>query len=180
MRVSGETRGLGHTQLMPLSTGWCWELTPSSASILSSLKWKSIVEPNSQVYGEDYLQSIQWTAVALIFEHHWSNRIFIETEKNLLLGMCAKSLKLLLTLCDPVDCSPPGSSVHGILQAGITYCSIFLYAHQQIAFPDGPIISMMTILPHSQYLQISINILKFLPCVFLSLSLFDYLQGWTF
>ena len=24
-----------------------------------------------------------------------------------------------LTLCDPVDWSPPGSSVHGILQAGI-------------------------------------------------------------
>ena len=24
-----------------------------------------------------------------------------------------------LTLCGPVDCSPPGSSVHGILQAGI-------------------------------------------------------------
>ena len=23
------------------------------------------------------------------------------------------------TLCSPVDCSPPGSSVHGILQAGI-------------------------------------------------------------
>ena len=23
------------------------------------------------------------------------------------------------TLCDPVDCSPPGSSVHGILQARI-------------------------------------------------------------
>ena len=24
-----------------------------------------------------------------------------------------------LTLCNPVDCSPPGSSVHGIFQAGI-------------------------------------------------------------
>ena len=24
------------------------------------------------------------------------------------------------TFCDPVDCSPPGSSVHGILQARIT------------------------------------------------------------
>ena len=24
-----------------------------------------------------------------------------------------------LTLCDPLDCSPPGSSVHGILQAQI-------------------------------------------------------------
>ena len=23
------------------------------------------------------------------------------------------------TLCDPMDCSPPGSSVHGILQTGI-------------------------------------------------------------
>ena len=29
----------------------------------------------------------------------------------------AKSLKLCPTLCDPVDYSLPGSSVHGILQA---------------------------------------------------------------
>ena len=33
--------------------------------------------------------------------------------------MCAKSLQLCLTLCVPKDCSPPGSSVHGILQARI-------------------------------------------------------------
>ena len=31
--------------------------------------------------------------------------------------MCAKLLQLCLTLCDPLDCSLPGSSVHGILQA---------------------------------------------------------------
>ena len=31
--------------------------------------------------------------------------------------MCAKSLQSYPTLCDPVDCSPPGSFVHGILQA---------------------------------------------------------------
>ena len=31
--------------------------------------------------------------------------------------MYAKSLQSRLTLCDPVDCSPPGFSVHGILQA---------------------------------------------------------------
>ena len=30
-----------------------------------------------------------------------------------------KSLQLCPTLFDPMDCSPPGSSVHGILQAGI-------------------------------------------------------------
>ena len=31
----------------------------------------------------------------------------------------AQSLQSRLTLCDPVDCSLPGSSVHGILQARI-------------------------------------------------------------
>ena len=31
----------------------------------------------------------------------------------------AKSLQSCLTPCDPMDCSPPGSSVHGILQARI-------------------------------------------------------------
>ena len=31
----------------------------------------------------------------------------------------AKSLQLCLSLCDPVGCSPPGSFVHGILQARI-------------------------------------------------------------
>ena len=28
-------------------------------------------------------------------------------------------VQLCLTLCDPMDCGPPGSSVHGILQARI-------------------------------------------------------------
>ena len=31
----------------------------------------------------------------------------------------AKSLQWCLTLCDATDCSPPGSSVHGIFQARI-------------------------------------------------------------
>ena len=38
-------------------------------------------------------------------------------EVEYLLGMYAKSPLLCLTLCDPMDCSPPGSSVHGISQA---------------------------------------------------------------
>ena len=33
--------------------------------------------------------------------------------------LCAKSLQSCPTLFDPMDCSPPGSSVHGILQARI-------------------------------------------------------------
>ena len=33
--------------------------------------------------------------------------------------VCVLVTQSCLTLCDPVDCSPPGSSVHGILQARI-------------------------------------------------------------
>ena len=36
-----------------------------------------------------------------------------------MLDTCAQSLQSCTTLCDPVDCSPPGSSVHGISQSGI-------------------------------------------------------------
>ena len=36
-----------------------------------------------------------------------------------LLHMCAKSLESCPTVCDALDCSPPGCSVLGILQARI-------------------------------------------------------------
>ena len=36
---------------------------------------------------------------------------------NMLSAAAAKSLQLCLTLCDPIDGSPPGSPVPGILQA---------------------------------------------------------------
>ena len=38
---------------------------------------------------------------------------------RVVLVMCAESLQLRPTLCDPMDFSLPGSSVHGILQAGM-------------------------------------------------------------
>ena len=54
--------------------------------------------------------------------HLWGNQPVMRAKAHLLDGklvilwVCAK---LLLTLCDPMDCSLPGSSVHGILQARI-------------------------------------------------------------
>ena len=46
--------------------------------------------------------------------------VFYSESPANILGMCvhAKSLQPCLTLCDPMDCSPPGSSVLGVLQAG--------------------------------------------------------------
>ena len=39
------------------------------------------------------------------------------TQAHFLLCVCAKSLQLCPTMCDPIDGSPPGSPVPGILQA---------------------------------------------------------------
>ena len=43
--------------------------------------------------------------------------VFIEHILYAAAATAAKSLQLCLTLCDPIDGSPPGSSVPGILQA---------------------------------------------------------------
>ena len=43
---------------------------------------------------------------------HLPSALFVQPSAH----MSAKSLQPHLTLCDPMDCSPPGSSVHGILQ----------------------------------------------------------------
>ena len=42
---------------------------------------------------------------------------FLATPMLLLAAAAAKSLQSCLTLCDPIDGSPPGSPVPGILQA---------------------------------------------------------------
>ena len=41
-------------------------------------------------------------------------------DEKVLTWVCASSvIQSCLTLCDPLDCSPPASSIHGIFQAGI-------------------------------------------------------------
>ena len=50
------------------------------------------------------------------------SQLFILKSKNtwcVCAHVCAKSLHSCPTLCDPMDCSWPGSSVHGILQGRI-------------------------------------------------------------
>ena len=54
---------------------------------------------------------------------HWGFSLLrggvCSSECDLCLAVCAKSLQLFPILCEPVDYGPPGSSVHGILQAKI-------------------------------------------------------------
>ena len=62
------------------------------------------------------------------------------------IGMKVKVLvaELCLTLCNPMDCSPPGSSVHGILQARIL---------EWVAIPFSRVSSWPKVEPRSSALQ---------------------------
>ena len=60
-----------------------------------------------------------WHSLATISMNNYLNsrcsiNLFLKTDAT-----AAKSLQSCSTLCDPIDCSPPGSSVSGILQARI-------------------------------------------------------------
>ena len=59
---------------------------------------------------------------------------FCLLEKTVCMHACmhAKLLQSCLTLCNPMDCSPPGSSVHGILQARILEWGAIAFSK----FPD--------------------------------------------
>ena len=50
---------------------------------------------------------------------HWAPVNGTASEASQKPGFHAKSLQLSLTLCNPMDCSSPGSSVHGIFQSRI-------------------------------------------------------------
>ena len=54
----------------------------------------------------------------MVGNDHWKTKK-VQLMVNLRCCVCAKLLQSYLILCDPVDHSPPGSSVHGILQARI-------------------------------------------------------------
>ena len=80
-----------------------WKMCTSSASILWVFSdWRTE-------------ELVAWTPIIPV---GGPNRICFQI--GLVKYMCVCSVaQSYLTLCDPMDCSPPGSSVHGILQAGI-------------------------------------------------------------
>ena len=46
---------------------------------------------------------------------------------KVIMFLCVSVTQLCLILCDRMDCNPPGSSVHGILQASILEWVAILY-----------------------------------------------------
>ena len=56
--------------------------------------------------------------------------MFIKVEVKVLVA------QLCLTLCDPMDCSPPGSSAHGILQARVLEWVAILFSSGSFQLRD--------------------------------------------
>ena len=46
----------------------------------------------------------------------------------------AKLLQLCPTLCDPIDGSPPGSSIHGIFQARVLECGAIAFSKNNLRY----------------------------------------------
>ena len=63
----------------------------------------------------------------------------------------AKSLQSCLTLCDPMDCSLPGSSVHGIFQARVLEWVVIAFSDHLLAL----YIHNHSYLNNSSYLSVS-------------------------
>ena len=76
----------------------------------------------SEEFREFVLQNIPLSYCVYLFLHDWSQ------VKLFHMCVCVLVTELCPTLCDPMDCSPPGSSVHGILQARIL---------EWVAFPSS-------------------------------------------
>ena len=65
---------------------------------------------------------------------------------------CMKSLQLCLTLCDPMDHSPPDSSVHGILQRKILEW-VAMPSSRGSSRPQG----LYPALPHCRWILYHLN-----------------------
>ena len=131
---------------------YCWQLqvSPPTYNIWIARPQDMLISAFSK-YGQ------------IAFKRTYINWHFYEESVNVVpyLYIClrAKSLQSCLTLCDPMDCSPPGSSVHGdspgkntrvcchaLLQgifptqesnAGLSYCRWILYHLSHQGSPTG-------------------------------------------
>ena len=94
----------GHTASME----WCWHLNTSSLAFLHSMAC-----PFFETRSKGLLQQIGF------LREHCEFMLLIPQSLNIFafVAAAAKSLQLCLTLCNPVDGSPRGSSAPGILQA---------------------------------------------------------------
>ena len=85
----------------------CWECLPSLGTFRNH--WFKTINNEAQNL---FQLLFQLCAPSFFWPHCAACGVFVPTPT-----MCTQSRQSCPTLCDSMDCSPPGSFVHGILQA---------------------------------------------------------------
>ena len=91
---------------------------------------------------------------------------------------CAMCSQPCLTLCDPVDCSPPGSSVHEILPARILEWGALSFSRESSRPRDWTCVSYISCIGREIYYQYHIGSPRYWPIIFLILSDFGIRWWW--
>ena len=120
---------------LTLGTTWLLLNIPPGKSLTSSPKLKEvffreICPSTAELWGREVLLSYlgvwEWPPGSFLSLNSWVNyeivfyRLYLASPSEYIYAcMHVKKLQSCLTLCDLMDCSPPGSSVYGIFQARI-------------------------------------------------------------
>ena len=82
-------------------------------------KYTQLISGRAGAWTPVFLSTNYFFLFCFYYPLNWSNSWFLHIPGNmmLLVHCCCWVAQVCLTLCDPTDCSPPGSSVHGVLQA---------------------------------------------------------------
>ena len=109
--VIHSVKGFGIVNKAEMQFVSCFSFSGGSPHISSAHLWGRFVFPTkTTLFPMDVLRFTLHLSV-------WDSKLGSLRVSFILPAAAAKSLQLCLTLCDPIDGSPPGSAVPGILQA---------------------------------------------------------------
>ena len=102
-----------------------------NGSLASPVQWRKVKRTRKPSLNVD------WTAIIISFIEHLLFPVLCTHSQQFC--VCVYEYLSYVRLCDPADCSPPGSSVHGILQARILEwvtisCSLGLLHYRQFLY----------------------------------------------
>ena len=93
------------------------------------LKKKNYKETWKIKFGQQASWLIRSIRYVIFFKDTHTHKTVQTQQTNITSKSACSFIQLGPTLCDPMDCSPPGSSVHGILQARTLEWVAFPFSH---------------------------------------------------